>query len=160
VISYGTIDSKAPRRLHKLFALEAFLGGVTPWPASAETFELLPLLNPLGDLESYQFADWRNQAVSLSETRCASAIYSRPGESYVLLANLEQEAKEVTCVLHPEKLPHPLARPVAATRLVAGSGPAKSPNQQSASELDISQLVGNGLKLTLAGDDAIVIRIR
>ncbi|MCX6905899.1 MAG: hypothetical protein NTW03_20945, partial [Verrucomicrobia bacterium] len=48
VISYGTLDSNAPRRLHRVFALEALLGGVTPWPASEETFALLPLLKPLG----------------------------------------------------------------------------------------------------------------
>ncbi|MGD0091491.1 MAG: DUF6259 domain-containing protein, partial [Planctomycetota bacterium] len=81
VISYGTLDAKAPPRLHRQFALEAFLGDVFPWPASAEGLELLPLFKPLGDLESYQFADWRNQAVSLSDSRCASAIYSRPGEA-------------------------------------------------------------------------------
>ncbi len=39
VISYGSIDEKAPRRLFRLFALEALLGGVAPWPASPETFE-------------------------------------------------------------------------------------------------------------------------
>ena len=50
VISYGVLDGNAPRRLHRLFAIEAFLGGVTPWPASEETFALLPLLKPLGDI--------------------------------------------------------------------------------------------------------------
>ena len=151
VISYGTIDSKAPRRLHRQFALEALLGGVTPWPASVETFELLPLFKPLGDLEKYRFADWRNEAVTLSDRRCASAIYSHPGEVYVLLANLDAEGKEVTCVLHPEKLPHPLRRVTAATRLApAGEG----------LKLDIRQWVGDGIKLSLTGDDAFVIRVR
>ena len=119
VISYGVLDAKAPRRLHRLFAIEALLGGVTPWPASQETFQLLPLLKPLGDIESYRFADWRNEAVTLSHDRCAAAVYSRPGEAYLLLANLDQDPHEVTCVLHPEKLPYPLAHPVAATRLTA-----------------------------------------
>ena len=41
VISYGVLDKNAPRRLHRLFALEALLGGVTPWPASEETFALV-----------------------------------------------------------------------------------------------------------------------
>jgi hypothetical protein len=160
VISYGTIDSQAPRRLHRLFALEAFLGGVTPWPASPETFDLLPLLKPLGDIESYRFADWRNQAVSLSDRRCASATYSRPGEAYLLLANLDQSSKEVTCVLHPEKLPHPLARPVAATKFAAGSAPANSPDQGAAAKLDVRKLAGEGLKIILPGDDAILIQVR
>ena len=65
VISYGVLDANAPRRLHRLFAMEAFLNDVTPWPASEETFALLPLLKPLGKIEDYRFADWRNQAVTL-----------------------------------------------------------------------------------------------
>jgi hypothetical protein len=156
VISYGVLDSKSPRRLHKLFALEAFLGGVTPWAASPETFELLPLLKPLGAIESYRFADWRNTAVTLSDDRCASAVYSKPGETYLLLANLEQSPKEVTCMLHPEQLPYPLARPTAATRLSL----ARGANQAAALSLDIRQMVGAGLKMTLPGDDAILIQVR
>jgi hypothetical protein len=154
VISYASIDSKAPRRLHKLFALEAFLGGVTPWPASPETLELLPLFKPLGDFESYRFADWRNTAVTLSDSRCASAIYSRPGEAYLFLANLEQGAKEVTCRLVPERLPHPLARPSTITRLPTGGPKSASAN------LSVRPLLGEGLKLTIPGDGAIFLHIR
>lgn len=154
VISYGTIDRKAPQRLHRLFALEALLGGVTPWPASAETFELLPLLKAVGNFETCRFADWRNQAFTLSDKRCASAIYSRAGEAFVLLANLEQKPSEVTCVLHPEKLPCPLNHPANASVL------AGNPASQALSDLDIAQLVGNGLKITVPGDGAMLIRIR
>lgn len=152
VISYGIIDNQAPRRLHRLFALEALLGGVTPWPASAETFDLMPLFKPLGDMEKYRFADWRNEAVVLSDRRCASAIYSRPGEAYVLLANLDAGGKEVTCVLHPEKLPHPLNRVTAATQLAPAAGVDLN--------LDVRQWVGDGIKITLPGDDAMLIRVR
>jgi hypothetical protein len=151
VISYGTIDGKAPRRLHRLFALEALLGGVTPWPASPETFDLLSLLKPLGNIEECRFADWRNDAVVLSDRRCASAIYSRPGEAYVLLGNLDEQVKQVTCVLHPEKLPHPLNRASAATK-VAPAGDSLN--------LDVRQWVGDGTKITLPGDAAMVIRVR
>jgi hypothetical protein len=160
VISYGTLDSRAPRRLHKLFALEALLGGVTPWPASAETFELLPRLKPVGDFEPCRFADWRNQAVSLSDPRCASAVYSRKDVAFLLLANLDQESKEVTCVLHPEKLPHPLPRPVAASKLVPSRTPNQAQDQPGASELSIHQFIKEGLKLTIPGDDAILIQVR
>lgn len=160
VISYGTIDEKAPRRLHKLFALEAFLGGVAPWPASPETFELLPLFRPLGNIESYRFADWRNQAVSLSEGHCPSAVYSRPGEAYLLLANLDQTPREVTCVLHPEKLPYPLVHPEAAAIVAGGSASVSRPNQRAAAVLDIRRLVGEGIKITIPGDDALVIHVR
>ena len=65
---------------HGLFAIEALLCGVTPWPASDETFALLPRLKPLGEFANYRFADWRNKAVTLSYPRCATAVYSRAGE--------------------------------------------------------------------------------
>ncbi len=160
VISYGTIDEKAPRRLHKVFALEAFLGGVAPWPASPETFELLPLLKPLGDIESYRFADWRNQAVTLSDPLCASAVYSRPEESYLLLANLDQAPREVTCVLHPELLPYPIKRPSAASLFTAGVSSAIPSGQPATLTLDIGRLLGQGLKIIIPGDEAIIIRVR
>lgn len=152
VISYGTIDSQAPRRLHKAFALQAFLGGVTPWPASPETLELLPLLAPLGDFRDWQFADWRNAAVTLSDPRCASAIYSRPGEAYLFVANLEPTAKEVECVLRPDRLPHPLPPPRAASQWAA--------RDRVDTPLDVKQLTGQGIRISIAGDDAILIRVR
>lgn len=152
VISYGTIDSNAPRRLHKLFALEAFLGGVTPWPASPETFELLSLLQPVGDFETCRFADWRNSAVTLSTNRCASAVYSRPREAYVFVANLDATPQEVSCQLHPEKLPYPLAAPRTANLLKAvGAADVK---------LEVPQLVGPGAKLTVPADGAVLIHVR
>ncbi len=154
VISYGVLDATSPARLHRLFVLEAFLGGVTPWPASEQTFELLPLLKPIGDLESCRFADWRNEAVSLSDAACASAVYSRTGEAWLLLANLGQEPREVTCVLHPEKLPHALASPRAATRVAGGQ------DQPADTSLDVGQLLGEGVKLTIPGDDAVLIHVR
>lgn len=160
VISYGTIDKNAPRRLHRLFALEAFLGGSTPWPASEETFALVPLLKPLGDIGAYRFADWRNQAVALSDARCASAVYSRAGESYLLLANLDQTPREITCVLHPDKLPHPLPQPATARRLPSPAAPSGKPDQREAAALDVRQLIGEGVKITIPGDDAILIHVR
>ena len=42
------------------------------------TPRLLPLLKLLGDIGDYRFADWRNQAVTLSHPRCAAAVYTRP----------------------------------------------------------------------------------
>jgi hypothetical protein len=156
VISYGTIDSNAPQRLHRLFAIEAFLGNVTPWPTNEETFALLPLLQPLGDIRSYRFADWRNQAVTLSDNRCASAVFSRPGEAYLLLANLDQSPREVACAVHPQKLPYPLTGPVTVTRL-AGAATASG---SQASSLNGSQLVGEGVKIAMPGDGAIMIHVR
>ncbi len=160
VISYGVLDGNAPRRLHRLFALEAFLGGVTPWPASEETFQLLPLLKPLGEIASYRFSDWRNQAVVLSHPRCASAVYSRPGEAYLLLVNLDQSPHEVTCVLHPDKLPHPLAAPVAATRVTSTAALSGSRDLPDALSLDVRRLIGEGLKIHIPGDGATLIHVR
>ena len=160
VISYGVLDGNAPRRLHRLFAIEAFLNGVAPWPASEETFALCPLLKPLGDIGDYRFADWRNQAVTLSHARCAAAVYSRPGEAYLLLANLDAEPREVTCVLHPQSLPHPIAAPASAARLPAPATGAGSRAPDDASTLDVRQLVGDGVKITIPGDDAILIQVR
>ncbi|MGO9109845.1 MAG: DUF6259 domain-containing protein [Thermoguttaceae bacterium] len=160
VISYGVLDGSAPRRLHRLFAIEAFLGGVTPWPVSEETLVLLPLLKPLGDIGSYRFADWRTQAVTLSHARCAVAVYSRPDETYLLLANLDPSPHEVTCVLHPEKLPYHLANPTSATRLASATASAEGRTPGGASSLNVRQLIGEGLKLTIPGDDAILIQVR
>ncbi len=159
-ISYGVLDRNAPRRLHRLFAIEAFLNGVAPWPASEETFALLPLLKPLGDIGEYRFADWRNQAVTLSHARCAAAVYSRPGEAYLLMANLDAEPREVTCVLDPQGLPHPLASPTSATRLAATAAGSGSRALSDASSLDVRQLVGEGLKIAIPGDGVILIQVR
>lgn len=99
-------------------------------------------------------------SAAIRSTRRSKAPTRRPGVAYVLLANLEQSPKEVTCVLHPENLPYPLTRPAAATTVVAGSTPAGDPSQQPASRLDVRQLSGEGLKITLPGDDAILIQVR
>jgi hypothetical protein len=160
VISYGVLDSKAPRRLHRLFAIEALLNGATPWPAGEETFALLHLLKPLGDLGDYRFADWRNQMVTLSHARCAAAVYSRPEEAFLLLANLDAEPREVTCVLRPQDLPYPLANPTRATRLAATAVGSGSRVPSDSSNLNVGQLVGEGLKITIPGDDVILIQVR
>ncbi len=159
VISYGVLDSKAPRRLHRVFALEAFLGGSTPWPASPETFELFSLLKPLGKIDSYRFADWRNRAVTLSDARCASAIYSRPGEAYLFLANLDQSPRQVTCTLHPAELPHPLAHLSTAAVVATSAAGSGNPDQANTQELDADRLIGKGLDIEIPGDGAIVIRV-
>ncbi len=117
-------------------------------------------MKPLGDIGDYRFADWRNQAVTLSDARCAAAVYSRPGEAYLLLANLDADPREVTCVLHPEQLPHPLASPTSATRLAASAAWAGNRVPSDAASLNVHQLVGEGLKITIPGDDAILIQIR
>jgi len=161
VISYGVLDSKAPRRLHRIFALEALLNGATPWPADPETFALLPLFKPIGDFASYRFADWRNQAVTLSDADCAAAVYSRSGKSYLFLANLNHNPRKTVCTLHPEKLPCPLPHPAMAA-IVASSARIGGPNPEGktpAKQLDVGRLVGKGLGIELPGDGAILIQV-
>lgn len=160
VISYGVLDAKAPQRLHRLFAIYALLGGVSPWPVSNHMLELMPLLKPLGEIESYRFVDWRNAAVRLSDARCASAVYSRPGEAFLLVANLEPAPREVACSLRPEKLPCPLARPVAAEQIGLAAGATPTASLANPSSLDLRQLLGEGVKLNLPGDGVALIRVR
>jgi hypothetical protein len=165
VISYGQLDGQSPRRLHRLFALGALLGGVTPWPASAETFDLVPMLEPIGDFRTCRFADWRNSAVRIDGRRCGSAVYSRPNEAYVLLANLDKEAQEVNCVIRPDRLPHPMPRFTSATVLrrnpeVASNVGGNTSTGLSMNTLDAAALAGTGVRVALPPDGALLIRVR
>ncbi|MFV1981048.1 MAG: hypothetical protein ACC655_07840 [Rhodothermia bacterium] len=98
--------------------------------------------------------------MTLSDARCASAVYSRPGEAYLFLANLDQSARKVTCMPHPDKLPWPLTHPAAARRIVAAAARAGSPGKQTAPDLNVSQLVGKGLTIEIPGDGAVLVQIR
>jgi hypothetical protein len=143
-----------------LFALEALLDGVTPWPASPETFELFSILKPIRDLESCRFVGWRNQAVRLQGRRCASAIYSRPGESFLVLGNLEKDPQEVRCTLRPDKLPYPLAAPTAATLLAGDLGASATPEANRSRSIAIDQLVRDGVTLTIPAASAVLLHVR
>lgn len=149
VISYGQLDDKSPKRLHRVFALEALVSGVTPWPASPETFQIFPVLKPIGRLDEFRFAGWRNRAVTLEGARCASAVYSRPGEAFLLLANLNENADEIRCTLSPENLPHPISRPKEAKVL-----------GQPESSVDIESLLKGGAGVRVPGDSALLVRVR
>lgn len=159
VISYGQLNAESPRRLHRVFALEALLGGVTPWPASPETFELFPVLKPLGDPEVFRFADWRNRAVRIDGPGAGAAVYSRPGESYVVLANLRGEAREVVCRVDPQALPHPLVALRAATLLATAAGGPGTPAGPDV-ELDVRALTADGVRVPLPADGAVLLRLR
>jgi hypothetical protein len=159
VISYGQLDAQAPRGLHRLFALEALLAGVTPWPASPETFELFPVLRPIGALESCRFADWRNQAVTIRGARSSSAVYSRPDESWLVLGNLDDSAQKVHCVLHPDKLPCPLSSVTSATLLPYSNTSTNAGDKTVPLPLDAQQLTGGGVTLTIPPDTAVLLHV-
>ncbi len=153
VISYGQLNAQSPKRLHRMFALQALVSGVTPWPALPEVSEAVSILKPAGDLTTYRFADWRNKAVTLEDRRCASAIYSRPGESYVLLANLHKDQLDTQCVVHAGKLPYPLSKPTAATLTGSGRNAVKQP-------LNAGQLISEGVTIHIPADDAVLLHIQ
>ncbi len=158
VISYGQLDAQSPARLRKLFALEALLSGVTPWPVSREAEQLFAVLKPIGAIETCRFEDWRNQAVVLQGSNCASAVYSRPGESYLVLANLEEKDKEVQCVVRGANLPHPILTPRAAT-LIRTAAKAGAGSSSSESALDVKALTTDGVKIPIPGDAAVLVRL-
>ena len=160
VISYGQLDAQAPRRLHRLFALEALLAGVTPWPANSETIELFPILKPIGALETCRFADWRNQAVTLQGARAGCAVYSRPAEAWLVLGNLGESASEVRCVLHPDKLPYPLASVTNATLIPSIDSGKNAGGKSEAVTLDAQQLTGPGVAVTIPPNSAVLLRVR
>lgn len=160
VISYGQLDANSPRRLHRLFALDAIFAGVTPWPAGPETLELFRVLKPIGPLENCRFADWRNQAVSLQGGRSGSAIYSRPNESWLVLGNLDESARQVHCALHPDKLPYPLSSVTEATLFPSANTSTNANDKLTPLSVDARQLTGDGLTLTLPPDAAVLLRVR
>jgi len=136
--------------LHKLLALEALLTNVTPWPASPEAIELYKILRPLGDVEQYKFEDWRNKAVKVNDGNCASAVYSRSGEAYIILGNLEIEQKDITCTINPSNVQYPLR----------SANSAKIIDEGSSINLSVDKLISNGENITVPGDGAILIHIK
>ena len=149
-ISGGLIDRRAPRRLHQHMALTGLLTSVAPWRATPEAIALFKLLQPLGDLEQYSFADWRNEAVRLDCEDCASAVYSRSSDAYVILGNFNPEPRKVTCVLFPEKLPIPLPS-VSCGEILNGDRIVS---------LDARNLTGGGEQILIPADSAVVLRIK
>jgi hypothetical protein len=149
-IEYGTIDAKAPPRVRRLFYLTALMTGTAPWPANDESADLFKILGALGDIEQYHFEDWRNRAVKFDQNNFLPAVYSRPGEAYVMLANLQRESREVRCVIDPQALKHPLSS-VRSAKLV---------DRGSSNGLDAGRLTGEGEKISLPGDGARLLHLQ
>jgi hypothetical protein len=149
VIGYGSIDESAPEWVRKGFALEALLTGVAPWPASPEAIDLYKILAPLGELTAYRFEDWRNQAVKLDSPDCISAVYSRAGESWVLLGNPSQQPRRVRFRISPADRPVPL-RTVGSVQQIEGS---------TTISLDASRASGEGESISIPAEGAVLLRI-
>ncbi|MCP5109559.1 MAG: hypothetical protein GY953_01855, partial [bacterium] len=116
---------------------------------SDEAIELYKILKPLGDLEQYQFDDYRTQAVTLGGRNAVAAVYSKRGEAWILLGNLEDKPKTVRCTVAPEKLPNPFSLAVKA-ELVGG-------NKRMA--LDPRKLVTVGEEIRLPADDVVLLHL-
>jgi hypothetical protein len=115
----------------------------------------------LEDIGACRFADWRNPAVVLSPSSgCASAVYSRPGQAYVLLANTHAAPQDVQCVVFPERLPYPLTS-LASARLAAG--PRRTADAGDANDtrvLDARQLTRDGVSLAIPADTVLWLELR
>jgi hypothetical protein len=146
VIEYGSIASQSPAAVRQQFYLTALITGVATWPASDGALELFKLLRPLGDLNQFQFEDWRNKAVSLGHADCYSAVYSRTDEACIVLANLGALPVRVNCLINPGALRHPIVSVSAAT--LAGAN------------LDPAALTGAGQEITLPAASASLIQLR
>jgi len=103
---------------------------------------------PLGDFEQYRFEDCRNKAVSLVGDNCA--VYSRPGESYILPANFDPEPKKVTCTVKLRNLPYPLSSVGAGAIL----------EKDVSKNINIKKITGSGETITLPADNAVLIHIK
>ena len=151
VIGYGTIADNAPKRLRRDYALTALVTAVVPWPASDEYIEYYKILKPLGDLEQYQFEDWRSTAVKVDNTDCLTALYSRAGETYVLVANVGANPATVRCTVLPGNLPNPIATPTKAEQL---------DKQGTATPLNAATLTTTGETLTIPADDIVLVHLQ
>jgi len=150
VIGYGTIAEGAPKRLFRAHAVTTLMTSVAPWPVSDEAIETYKILEPLGNLEEYQFQDYRNPAVSIDRENTVSAVYSKEGEAYILLANLDEDAKTVSCTVAPERLPNPLS-------LVAEAEVIGNHNRLP---LDSRKLTSAGEEIRLPADGVLLLHLK
>lgn len=150
VIGYGTIARGAPKRLFKAHAVATLMSSVAPWPVSDEAIELYKILKPLGDLEQYQFEDYRTRAVTIEGRNAVSAVYSKPEEAYVLVGNLDDEPKTVRCTVAPERLPNPLNLLAKAELVGVGNRLA----------LDARKLVAEGEEIRLPANGVVLLHLQ
>jgi hypothetical protein len=120
-----------------------------PWRANEETIEFAARLKPLGNLEDYKFEDYRNNAVKIEGEKLVTAVYSKQGEAYLLLANFNAEPKTVTCVVRPGKLPSPLSS-VRSAKVVSGA----------TASVDARKLTAGGALVTIPADDVVVLQLK
>jgi hypothetical protein len=124
--------------------------GTAPWPASDEAAQLFQILKPVGKLERFRFQDWRNRAVRLGGDDFLSAVYSRTGEAYILLANLGPKAREAVCRIDPRVLPNPMTS-VRSAALV---------DKEKTNALDVQDLIGRGEKILIPSEGVRLLHLK
>lgn len=150
VIGYGTIARGAPKRLFQAHAVMTLMTSVAPWPVSDEATGLYKILEPLGNLEDYKFEDFRNSAVTVNSPNAISAVYSKPGEAFVLVANLSADAETVICAVAPESFANPFNL-VAEAELLGG---------HNRLPLDPRKLTSGGEEIRLPADGVLLIHLK
>ncbi len=149
VIGYGTIAREAPKRLHRAHALLTLMTSVAPWPAGDEALDLFKALKPLGDIDRYQFEDYRNEAVKVDDPAVMHAVYSRAGEAWVLLGNAQPQPTAVQVSVNAAKLRNPLPSVKKAEVIVAGKTAVLTP----------PKLSGAGHNITVPADDVVLVHL-
>ena len=129
--------------------LTALITGVSTFPASDGALKLFSILKPLGDLERYQFEDWRNNAVRFNKANCYSAVYCRPGEMYLVLVNLSSEPQTVKCAVNPQAARQPIS---AITKVELMNG-------NESTRLSGNLLTPDGQILSFPANGAMLIRL-
>jgi hypothetical protein len=89
--------------------------------------------------------------VKLEGNNCLTAIYSRAGEAYILIANLTPEEAKVRCNIFPSKLPCPMSAVTSAEIITSHS--ATTP-------LNVRTLVTSGATVTIPADDVVLLHIK
>lgn len=154
IIPVSVVNQKAPKRLNQLMALSALMTSVTieDWAdLGCEPEELKPfkILKLLGDFKEYRFEDWRNKATILSDDTCVSAIYSKPDEAYIMLANFTSESKKIICKINLKNLPYPLFSISKGTIII----------KDKTISLNINKLTGSGEDITIPADSVVLLHV-
>jgi len=84
--------------------------------------------------------------------RCAAAVYSRPGECFILVGNLDDQQQSLHCAVRAAQLPFPLTAPTQASVI------ARPENE--AAPLDLSSLLQKGVEISVPAESAVVVHLR
>ena len=142
ILEDSCLDPDAPPRIRRLFRLTCLITGTALDPVSEEAAEMYKVLAPLGNLERFHFEDWRTRVIKLEGQDLVSAVYSRLGEAYILIANFQSQSRQVNCSVNLQALHYPLSGLRAAALVDRGRRV----------NLNSQRLVEGGEKISLPPD--------